>query len=139
MADQNPRVLAGRCDISIFTELYKAWMQLMDIMGEARLWPKFVRRAFWTVKIKHWDLVRQCAFVYINGCNSCFLMAWMRLRKMDQKDILDAERLFKTFETDPKRYTLYSWNVSQGTYMYLDGTRHTYTNRQQSDRTPVKS
>lgn len=49
--------------------IYEKWMELQDVIGDAKEWPNKIRKLFWTKNIDHkWRPILS-AFVFINGCN----------------------------------------------------------------------
>lgn len=50
------------------------WIRLQDIIGPARMWPQWIRRLFWTTKLKYGDRMKLSSFVFINGGNSFHLV-----------------------------------------------------------------
>ena len=95
-------------------QIYECWMTIQDIIGRASLWPVSIRRYFWTPNLKLWQRTLVATFVFINGLNPTDFMDWVELLHFcsDSEAIRHFEYLFSTFESNPRRYNLYGYNVS---------------------------
>lgn len=103
-------------------QIFALWREMQDIIGEANLWPRRIRRYFWTKNLKHWERCLVSAFVYINGLNPVVFMEWANLFGLcrDRAAVCHFEALFRLYEAG-RNYRLYAWNVSTKRYEYLDG------------------
>ena len=115
------------------SQIYELWMTIQDIIGRASLWPYLIRRYFWTPHLKLWQRTVVAAFVYVNGLNPQIFMEWAELLHLgrDSAAYRHFHYLFDTFESEPRRYNLYAYNITNNRYEYLDGTVRLYVNRSQ--------
>ena len=99
------------------------WGTIQDIIGNASLWPRRIRRLFWTKNITHWNRILVCLFVYTNGLNPEFFYEWAQIRGMcsDNSARRELHSLLSAFERDPKKYNWYAYNVSHNRYETLAG------------------
>ena len=67
-------------------KIYELWTDIQDIVGSAKLWPKFVRKLFWTRNINHKWRPILAAFVFVNGLNPV-----VRFLLSDKKTIFKKE------------------------------------------------
>ena len=44
-----------------------AWATLQELAGQASLWPRLIRRLFWTRRLRNADRAVLCAFCFVNG------------------------------------------------------------------------
>ena len=59
--------------------IYEKWTELQDLLGDAKLWPKKIRRLFWTKNVKHFDRIILSSFVFVNGLNPVIFLEWVEL------------------------------------------------------------
>ena len=108
--------------------IYTAWMNLQDVVGPVKLWPKHIRKRFWKKEVNHFDRLMVATFAWINGLNPFLLYDWLIVRRvmlLDSAEHQHLQRLFQYFE-EGKKYRLYAWNVTNGRYKWLDGTVRYY-------------
>ena len=43
------------------------WLDLEDLVGDHKLWPKKVKRKIWKRSIGHFDRMIICSFAFVNG------------------------------------------------------------------------
>lgn len=110
-------------------QIYQSWMEIQDLIGEAKLWPKFIRELFWRKRLLHWDRIVLATFCYINGLDPVILTEWIGLLGLcrDQSGIRHIQALYRLFSH--RNYRLYGYNVSHNRYEYIDGTIRHYTHR----------
>lgn len=46
-----------------------SWLDIQDIIGDKKLWPKYVLLKFWCSRINYRDRVVIASFAYANGCD----------------------------------------------------------------------
>lgn len=102
--------------------------EIQDIIGPYQLWPRQVQ--YWFVRGIPSGYGTSCkrrplfaAFFWVNGLNPEVLYDWCSLNSTNHPhDAVSHYRwLFDAFNRCQLQY-LYSWNVSQGRYEYLNGT-----------------
>ena len=113
----------GSCPILAKT----VWMDIQDIVGKARLWPREVRQLFWQKNPSHFDRLIVAAFVYINGLNLVIFIDWLQCISEPEPIKSHYRRVLTYMEEGRYGRSLYSWNVSNGHHEYLDGTIQTYS------------
>ena len=59
--------------------VYRQWIIIQDIIGDAKKWPKLTRRLFWKQNVKHFERLLLAAFVYVNGLNHTIFLEWAYL------------------------------------------------------------
>ena len=111
-------------------QIYRLWMTIQDIVGEASLWPVLIRRLFWTPNLIHWHRILICTFVYVNGLNPEIFFEWVNLLQLgrDSAAYRHFRALFRLFENG-RNYTLYAYNVTNNSYEYLNGNVRFYTHK----------
>lgn len=85
-------------------KIYELWSSIQDIVGNAKLWPKRIRRNFWTSGLKHFDRIITSTFVYVNGLNPELFYEWVDLLNLasDRDAYRHFRELFKSFEARKK-------------------------------------
>ena len=109
------------------------WMTIQDIVGRASLWPVSIRRYFWTQNLNVSQRTLVASFVFINGLNPQIFMKWVEVLNLasDSAAVRHFQYLLSSFESNPRRYNLYAYNVSKNRYEYLDGRVRVYVNKSQ--------
>ena len=113
--------------------LAQTWWDIQDIVGEASLWPNYIRHLFWRKNLTWEERQIISAFVFINGLNPIIFLEWVTLKGLARDD--KAWRHFKyilgQFEKNPTlyHYGLYAYNITMGYYQKPNGQRHTYCKR----------
>ena len=109
------------------------WRDIQNIIGDAKEWPKRMRRLFWglnteekKVPLTHFERLIVCSFVYVNGLNPIVFYDWCRLVNIVDKSGLHHIQYLLEKAFVEKRYTLYAYNVSTKRYEYLDGSPRIY-------------
>jgi hypothetical protein len=112
------------------SETFILWTDIQDIVGPGKLWPKKVRKLFWTKNIKHFERLIVSAFVWVNGLNPVVFMEWAEMIGMcrDRAARNHFDALFKLFDNG-RIYNLYAYNISLNRYEYLDGRPRRYIHR----------
>ena len=109
-------------------QTYKLWMEIQDLIGKASLWPKSMRKLFWTPHLDHFHRILIAVFGYINGLHPDILLQWAKHMKLcrDVAAERHIENLYCIFKREGKQYgKLYAFNVTNLRYEYIDGTvRH---------------
>ena len=112
--------------------LYMLWKDIQELIGPAKLWPKAIRRFFWTKNIRNWPRVRVCAFAFVNGLPAHMLLHWGIMVQMwtgvGDPSYRHAARLMYIIEHKGGhcKYKLWAWNVHNNRGEYLDGTPRRY-------------
>ena len=125
MANAQPEISRNR-------RIFLLWTDIQEIIGPATHWPHLIRRLFWTRNLNHFQRLLVCSFVFVNGLNPVVFDEWMILLRLcrDQAAVVHIRSLFRLFEGG-RFYRMYSYNVLQGHYEYLDGTIRQYVPRNQ--------
>jgi hypothetical protein len=103
---------------------YECCMLIQDIIGPATLWPRAVRQYFWAPHLNHWQRIRLAAFIWVNGLNPEVYYDWCDVRRRMMRGSAEyrhIQQLVHYFEIG-RQYRLWSWNVYNGRYEWLDGT-----------------
>lgn len=110
---------------------HELWTTIQDIVGDAKLWPKRIRKNFWTPGLKHFERIITCAFVYVNGLNPEVFYEWVDLLNLasDNEANRHFRELFKSFEAEKYSRSLYAYNITSKKYEYLDGSVRTYVHK----------
>lgn len=117
-------------------KIYLTWTDIVDVIGDAKKWPHLLRRLFWTKNLNHFQRILVCTFCYVNGLNPVMFEEWAELMGLcrDRAAVQHIKSLFNIFESGEKRYNLYTYNITQGRYEYLDGTPRRYEHRSQREK-----
>ena len=100
------------------------WLEILDIIGPVRNWPPKMRNLFFTRGLTHYQCLKVCAFVYVNGLNPEMFYEWNDHFKLIAK--ADALRECKNWFTEFE-YNLFKWqdiyqfNVYHNRYKFIDG------------------
>ena len=88
-------------------QIYRLWMTIQDIIGQASLRPVLIRRLFWTPNLIHWHRILICTFVYVNGLNPEIFFEWVILLQLGRDSAAYRHfcALFRLFENG-RNYTL---------------------------------
>ena len=107
-------------------EIYQLWKTIQDIIGDAKKWPKLIRKLFWTRNLIYFHRCLVAAFVYVNGLNPEIFMEWADKQFLcrDKSAVNHFRYPFKAFLE--KNYNLYAYNVTNNRYEYIDGTVRIY-------------
>lgn len=62
--------------------IYEKRMLIQDLIGDARLWPRRIRRQFWKMNIKHFERILTAALVYVKGLNPELFLEWAFLMRL---------------------------------------------------------
>lgn len=107
------------------------YCEIQDVIGPASLWPRQVFQWFHygipagqSLSCKRRPLF--AAFFWVNGLNPEVLYDWCRLKSdcHPPQAVSHYRWLFATFNSGQLQY-LYSWNICQGRYEYLNGQQVT--------------
>ena len=114
---------------------HETWKILQDLTGSATLWPKLIRRLFWTQGLRNEQRAVLCAFCFVNGLPPELVAEdWSKGCVPIFKDE-SARRhfLYVHGALCAGRYPyLYAYNVSQNRYERAsDGVPRQYMNRRE--------
>jgi len=121
------RVVLYSCHYTLtdtMSALHRLWFEIQDIIGPASQWPRHIRRNFWATHLTHWERICMAAFMWINGLNPEVFNDWCDLRQRFVRGSLQHRhftQLFQYFELG-RHYSLWSWNVTNGRFEWLDGS-----------------
>ena len=100
------------------------WLEILDIIGPVRNWPPKMRNLFFTRDLTHYQHLKVCAFVYVNGLNPEMFYKWNAHFKLIAKaDALrECKNWFWEFEYNLFKWQdIYQYNVYHNRYEFLDG------------------
>ena len=111
--------------------IIELWIDIQDVVGLQNLWPNRIRDLFWSRNVKYFDRQVVAAFVFVNGLNPEIFLEWVNLIGMarDRPAIDHFKWLFRQFETDPRKFTLYGYNVTNNRYEYINGKIRLYKHK----------
>lgn len=117
-------------------QIYTKWRDIQDIIGQAKLYPKIIRRLFWTKNLSHFERFLLTVFAYVNGLEITILLEWGSLlglwkHESAQHHVRDLTRRFSDGQYG-KQY--YAYNVTMGRYEYIDGTVRRYEHKSSRDQ-----
>ena len=97
----------SRCFTLNSTNLYRKrfanyGLDIQDIIGPVCNWPPKIRNLFFTDNLAHYQRLKVCAFVYVNGLNPVILFEWNEhFRLVTKPDALwECRNWFKEFDTN---------------------------------------
>ena len=99
------------------------WLDIQDIVGPVRKWPPKMRNLFFTGHLSHYERLKVCAFVYVNGLNPEMFFEWSEHFQLisDQEALHECKAWFKEFETAIWKWgEIYQFNVYHHRYEYID-------------------
>ena len=111
-----------------------AWATLQELAGPASLWPRLIRRLFWTRRLRNADRAVLCAFCFVNGLPPGLVLDWSGGCVPIFGDESARRHFVYVHEAlSAGRYPyLYAYNVSQNRYeRATDGAPRRYVNRRQ--------
>ena len=100
------------------------WLEILDIIGPVRNWPPKMRNLFFTRDLTHYQRLKVCAFVYVNGLNPEMFYEWNDHFKLIAKaDALQqCVNWFREFEYNLFKWQdIYQFNVYHNRYEFIDG------------------
>ena len=119
----------------------ETWETLQDLAGPASLWPRLVRRLFWTRGLRNGQRAVLCAFCFVNGIPPHLVADdWSQLCVPIFRDGGTRHHFLYVHEAlRAGRYPyLYAYNVAQNRYeRATDGSPRPYVNRLERLRKPV--
>lgn len=102
---------------------YRMWLEIQDVIGNASLWPRCIRRLFWKKNLRHFERVLVGTFIWVNGLNPDVFIEWaFRIGCLvpNSSGYRHFVGFLRTVENG-RRYKLYSWNIAMGCYQDLAG------------------
>ena len=103
-------------------KIYEIWKTIQDVIGEAKLWPLSIRKLFWTKNLCNWDRCLLAAFAYVNGLGPNLLLDWIDLYGLCRDSSARQHIIYLLNKFEEGKYTyLYSYNIAQNQYQYIDG------------------
>ena len=108
---------------------YRLWVTIGDVIGEAKNWPKEMRKLFWTPNLKNFQRFLVCLFSYINGLHPDILLEWVTMKGLcrDMQAYHHIRYLMDDLEFKPAKYKkYYQYNVSLGRYENVLGEEKTF-------------
>ena len=100
------------------------WLEILDIIGPVQNWPPKMRNLFFTRDLTHYQRLKVCAFVYVNGLNPEMFYEWNDHFKLIAKaDALrECVNWFCEFEYNLFKWQdIYQFNVYHNRYEFIDG------------------
>lgn len=131
MADDEKNICAKSERKARNREIYEQWMLIQEIVGDAKLWPYFIRKLFWTRGIKHDMRPILAAFVFVNGLDPIvstvqYIWIFVYPRQADECDVtLKTYRNISGMQFDINSMTISALILMQchKWYMYLTAIR----------------
>ena len=83
-----------------------------------------MRNLFFTAGLTHYERLKVCAFVYVNGLNPEMFFEWSEHFKLikDEEALRECRAWCKEFETAIWKWgEIYQFNVYHHRYEYIDG------------------
>ncbi|KAK7490672.1 hypothetical protein BaRGS_00018089 [Batillaria attramentaria] len=101
--------------------IYRLWMTIQDVLGDAAQWPMNIKRLFWTRGIRQWGRTMLAAFVWTNGLNPEILFEWIDALQLcrDGSGVQHFRALFRMFTEGRYSRSLYAWDLTNRRYEYL--------------------
>ena len=100
------------------------WLDIQDIIGPVRKWPPKMRDLFFTKDLSHYQRLKICAFVYVNGLNPDMFWDWNEHFQLVSKPsaLRECRSWFREFQVNIFKWqNLYQYNVYHNRYEYIDG------------------
>ena len=100
------------------------WLEFLDIIGPVQNWPPKMRNLFFTRDLTHYQCLKVCAFVYVNGLNPEMFYEWNDHFKLIAKaDALqECVNWFREFKYNLFKWQdIYQFNVYHNRYEFIDG------------------
>ena len=105
-------------------KICELWLDMQEIIGTVRKWPPKIRNLFFTANLTHYQRLKVCAFVYVNGLNPVMLFEWNEYFGLVTKaDALrECKNWFREFDTSVFKWQdMYQYNVYHHRYEFIDG------------------
>ena len=105
-------------------KICQLWLDIQDIIGPVHNWPPKIRNLFFTANLRHYQRLKVCAFVYVNGLNPVMLFEWNEhFGLVTKPDALwECRNWFKEFDTNVFKWQdMYQYNVYHDKYEFIDG------------------
>ena len=87
-------------------------------------WPPKIRNLFFTANLTHYQRLKVCAFVYVNGLNPVMLFKWNEhFGLVTKPDALwECRHWFKEFDMNVFKWQdMYQYKVYNHRYEFIDG------------------
>ena len=100
------------------------WDDMCEVIGDPDRWPSVIRTLFWVPNIGHWNRIKLCAFVVVNGLHPEYFMDWVDIMGLARDNNARREfcNLLKEFNLNKTKWChIYSYNVTHHCYEYLTG------------------
>ena len=100
------------------------WADILDIIGPVKKWPPKIRDLFFKQSLSHYDRLKVCAFVHVNGLNPVMFFEWCDFLHLlsDTAARRECENWFKEFKTNSAKWShIYQFNVYFHRYEFIDG------------------
>ena len=86
-----------------------AWIlfdDICDIIGHADEWPSNIRQLFWSGNVTHFNRLKLCDFVAVNGLNPEVFHEWIDVVGLarDLSALNEFKSLLHTFTTNPEKW-----------------------------------
>ena len=104
--------------------VYLLWDDICEVIGDPDKWPTVMRTLFWAPNIGHWNRMKLCGFVVVNGLHPQYFMDWVDLMGLarDNKARYEFCNLLKELNTNKERWShVYAYNVTMHRYEYITG------------------
>ena len=105
-------------------ECVTLWGDILDIIGPVKKWQPKMRNLFFKQGLSHFERLKVCAFVYVNGLNPVMFFEWADFLQLlsDKAARRECENWFAEFEKNTTKWKhIYQFNVYYHRYEFIDG------------------
>lgn len=106
--------------------LYTMWMDIQDIVGRVKLWPKRVRTAFWAQDPDYFQKFLMVTFAWVNGLSMETLLEWLIFRRKCFPGDRRHKHIVGLFRDigNGRGQHYFGFNVTMNRYEYMDRVKH---------------
>ena len=100
------------------------WDDILDIIGPVKKWPPKMRNLFFKQGLSHFERLKVCAFVYVNGLNPVMFFEWVDFLQLLSNEAAhrECQNWFNEFKNNTMKWKhIYQFNVYYHRYEYIDG------------------
>ena len=129
--DPKPGIKCGNCNFDDYEQeadipdyAYILFDDICDIIGPAEEWPVVIRTLFWTPGVTHFNRMKLCAFVVVNGLHPEVFMEWVDLMGVARNTSSRREFISWLTEltTNPYKWRrVYAFHVLNHQYEFVTG------------------
>ena len=100
------------------------WEDIQDIIGPVKKWPPKMREMWFKSELDHFQRLKVCAFVFVNGLNPDIFFEWADFFNLlkDRTALRECRIWFQEFETKVWKWDqIYQYNVYHHRYEFING------------------